>query len=269
MRINKTVDVTDVNVTDYITYTIDIVNKGPSNATDVVVWDKLSDLLEFTSFESSRAGITYDPVTGKVTVGYLNVNETVVLIIVAKVFSNGTIPNKANITSYENDTNSSNNNDTSDNVTSHAIVDLRINKTVNVTDVNVTDVLPSGMTFMDASNRVEYNVDNRILANGTGLVTSDQVYELINNADYKFTTLDGVGGVVLTSKNDSSKSIFFPAAGGALNGSVIKSGEGVAIWLNRLISNDSGLCFYADTSGNTKGDLPRYNGLPIRGVING
>lgn len=99
--------------------------------------------------------------------------------------------------------------------------------------------------------------------------TSDQLYELINNADYKFTTLDGVGGVVLTSKNDSSKSIFFPAAGGALNGSVIKSGEGVAIWLDSFNSNDSGLCFYADTSGNTKGDLPRYNGLPIRGVING
>lgn len=99
--------------------------------------------------------------------------------------------------------------------------------------------------------------------------TSDQLYELINNADYKFTTLDGVGGMTFTSKNDSSKSIFFPAAGGALNGSVIKSGEGVAIWLDILNSNDSGLCVYADTSGNTEDNLPRYNGLPIRGVING
>lgn len=97
--------------------------------------------------------------------------------------------------------------------------------------------------------------------------TFDQVYELIHNADYKFTTLDGVGGVVLTSKNDSSKSIFFPAAGGALNGSVIKSGEGVAIWLNRLDSNDSGLCIYADNSGDKGDSLQRYTGLSIRGVI--
>ena len=174
LRINKTVDVTDVNVTDYITYTIDIVNKGPSNATDVVVWDKLSDLLEFTSFESSRAGITYDPVTGKVTVGYLNVNETVVLIIVAKVFSNGTIPNKANITSYENDTNSSNNNDTSDNVTSHAIVDLRINKTVNVTDVNVTDY-------------IKYTIDivNKGPCNATDVVVWDKLSDLLEFVSFE------------------------------------------------------------------------------------
>lgn len=97
--------------------------------------------------------------------------------------------------------------------------------------------------------------------------TSDQLYELINNADYKFTTLDGVGGMTFTSKNDSSKSIFFPAAGGALNGSVIKSGEGVAIWLDRIDSNDNGSCIYVDTSGNTRTELQRYYGLPIRGVI--
>lgn len=97
--------------------------------------------------------------------------------------------------------------------------------------------------------------------------TYGQVDELFENTDFKFTTLDGVGGVTFTSKNDSSKSIFFPAAGKGLNGSIIQSGEGVAIWLDRLVSNDSGLCVYTDTSGDEGSSLQRYTGLPIRGVI--
>lgn len=96
-----------------------------------------------------------------------------------------------------------------------------------------------------------------------------QFAELRYYVDYKFTTLDGVGGVSFTSKNDSSKSIFFPAAGGALNGSIIQSGNGAGIWIKKLYSNDNGCCVYGDTSGNTEGNLPRYNGLPIRGVIDG
>ena len=99
--------------------------------------------------------------------------------------------------------------------------------------------------------------------------TFDQFYELMNNADYKFTTLDGVGGVAFTSKNDSSKSIFIPVAGGALNGSIIKSGEGVAIWLNQLSSNSDGNCICADISGKTENSLQRYTGISVRGVIDG
>ena len=173
LRINKTVDVTDVNVTDYITYTIDIVNKGPSNATDVVVWDKLDDLLEFSSFDSSRAGITYDSATGKVAVGRLNVNETVRLTIVAKVKGNGTIPNGANITSYENDTDPSNNNDTSDNVTAHAIVDLRLNKTVDVTDVNVTDLITYTIS-----------ITNKGPSNATDVVVWDKLDDLLEFSSF-------------------------------------------------------------------------------------
>ena len=164
LRLNKTVNVTDVNVTDLITYTINITNKGPCNATYVVVYDKLDDLLEFVSFDSSRQGITYDAATGRVTVGTLNVNETVRLTIVAKVKGNGTIPNRANITSYENDTNSSNNNDTSDNVTAHPIVDLRLNKTVNVADVNVTDLVTYTI-----------NITNKGPCNATDVVVWDKL----------------------------------------------------------------------------------------------
>ena len=118
IRISKVVNTTVVNVNDLIEYTITVVNYGPSNATGVNVTDKLSDLLKFVSFESSRKGIVYDDKTGISSIGNLNAGETVILTITARVISNGTIENVAFAKSRENDTNLTNNNDTSDNVTS-------------------------------------------------------------------------------------------------------------------------------------------------------
>ena len=145
LSIQKTVNVTNVNVSDYIRYTIEIANAGPCNATDVVVYDRLSGLLEFVSFESTRKGITYDASTGKVTVGDLKVGESAVMTIIAKVIANGTVENTANITSPEIDTNKTNNNATSDNVTAHPIVDLEINKTYETASstnvVNIGEVI--------------------------------------------------------------------------------------------------------------------------------
>ena len=118
IRISKVVNTTVVNVNDLIEYTITVVNYGPSNATGVNVTDKLSDLLKFVSSESSRKGIAYDNKTGASEIGNLKVDETVILTIVARVISNGTIENVVFVKSNENDTNLTNNNDTSDNVTS-------------------------------------------------------------------------------------------------------------------------------------------------------
>ena len=158
LSIAKTVNATDVNVSDYIWYTITIANAGPCNATDVVVWDKLSDLLEFVSFASTRAGITYDYASGMISVGDLNVNETVDLIIVAKVIGNGTIENAANITGYGTDTNKSNNNDTSDNVTAHPVVDLSISKTYETS--TSTDIVIVGDVIVYTITVYNYGPSN-------------------------------------------------------------------------------------------------------------
>ena len=173
LSIAKTVNVTDVNVSDFIRYTITIDNTGLCNASEVVVFDRLSDLLEFVSFESTRADITYDSTTGKVTVGTLNVNETVELVIVAKVISNGTIENAANITGYGTDTNKSNNNATSDNVTAHPVVDLSITKdyeTSTSTDVvNIGDVIVYTIT-----------VHNHGPSNATDVVVNETLSSLVD-----------------------------------------------------------------------------------------
>ena len=96
--------------------------------------------------------------------------------------------------------------------------------------------------------------------------TNEQFEELYENTDFKFTTLDGIGGVSFTSKKDESKSIFIPSAGKALNGSIIQSGNSVGTWTNQSFSNDNGFCLYIYSGGD--GDkLPRYCGISVRGVI--
>ena len=98
-----------------------------------------------------------------------------------------------------------------------------------------------------------------------------QIQELIDNTASNFETVDGVNGRLFTSKKDSSKSIFIPAAGSAMNGLVNNSGDVGRVWSSTLSPGyvGGGLNLYFD-SGSTSmgyGGLNRYNGVPVRGVI--
>ncbi len=182
VKINKTVNVTDAAIGDIVKYTISVVNCGPSNATDVCVCDKLELKVKFVSFDSSRSGITYNNVTGEAFIGRLNVNESVVLTIVARVVSVGNIVNVANVTSRENDTNKSNNNATSDNITS-VTVNLIVNKTVNASVVNVSDYIRYTITVKNngPSDATGLNV-SEIISPLLELVKSETVYGRYDNA---------------------------------------------------------------------------------------
>ncbi len=159
ISIGKVVNVTVVNVTDLIEYTITVRNNGPSNATGVNVFDKLDSKLKFDSFASSRAGITYDSNSGIILVGNLDVNETVILTITAKVIEMGEISNAVNVTSAENDTDKSNNNGSSDNLTSLPIVDLQINKTVSVDAVKIGEEFTYYITVVNNGPSTATNVN--------------------------------------------------------------------------------------------------------------
>ena len=171
LNITKTVNVTVAYIYDLVKYTIIITNHGPSNATEVVSYDKLEDLLEFVSFTASRGDITYNDETGKITVGSLKVNETVVMEITAMVRNNGTIPNVINVTSHENDTDPSNNNASSKNVTALPVTNLTMVKYSNLTGpVNVTSLV-----------KFTINVTNNGPSNATWVVITD---ELINEFEF-------------------------------------------------------------------------------------
>ena len=101
--------------------------------------------------------------------------------------------------------------------------------------------------------------------------TPTQIRELINTANTTstWTTQDGVNGRLYTSKKDSSKSIFFPAAGRAGDGSVQYSGGRGLVWSSMLDADDvdygQGFNFGSGGVGLYSGR--RYYGLSVRGVV--
>ena len=99
--------------------------------------------------------------------------------------------------------------------------------------------------------------------------TPTQINELINNTTTAWTTSDGVSGMTFTSKKDTSKAIFIPAAGSAWDGSVRISGDFGSVWSYMMsrsgVGSGQGLHFYSDRAD--LGSTDCYCGNPVRGVI--
>jgi len=109
----KVVDKTKVTVGDKVTYTFTVTNNGPNDATGVKVVDSILTKYKFVSASSSD----YDHSTGTWSIGNLANGSTVTLSVVVVMTEVGEHYNSAYVTGNENDTNTSNNNASSDNVT--------------------------------------------------------------------------------------------------------------------------------------------------------
>lgn len=80
----------------------------------------------------------------------------------------------------------------------------------------------------------------------------------------------GVAGLVLTDKTDSSKVLFFPAAGYCDNGSVVRVGGGGYYWSSSVNSSDvqNAYRLYVGSSYvRWQYDSSRYSGFAVRGVL--
>ena len=99
--------------------------------------------------------------------------------------------------------------------------------------------------------------------------TDRQIQELIDNTISTRITLVGVNGMKFTSKKDSSKFIFFPLTGNALEGSIIDNGDYGYVWSSVL--NSFNIKFSHDLAFSQKRTIlgygSRYSGHPVRGVI--
>ena len=86
-------------------------------------------------------------------------------------------------------------------------------------------------------------------------------------ADYQGS---GVSGLVLTDKSDSSKVLFFPAAGYCYNGSVSNVGSYGSYWSSSVygssLQNAYRLGFGSGTV-NWQRNYYRYYGFSVRGVV--
>ncbi|MBD2043102.1 DUF11 domain-containing protein [Microcoleus sp. FACHB-672] len=221
LSLGKTVDNANPSVGRNLTYTVTLSNTGPAAATGVQVTDQLPAGLTFVSATPSQG--TYNNTTGLWTVGNLANGAGATLRITATVNTTNPITNSAQVTASDQpdpDSTAGNSNPSEDDQASVSIsqpvADLSLAKTVdnanpsvgqtiaytvtlrntgpaNATGVQVTDRIPTGLTFVSATpSQGTYD-------NTTGLWT---VGNVANGAAVTLTiqaTLNTVGVVTNTA----------------------------------------------------------------------
>jgi uncharacterized repeat protein (TIGR01451 family) len=143
------------NVGDTITYTVTLTDRGPDNATNVVVSDPLPAGLTFVSATPSEG--SYNPTTGVWTVGAVTTAVPQTLLIQATVVSPNATTNTATIThSDQFDPNTGNNSSSA--VETPQQADLELGKTVDNSTPNVGDTIHYTITLADAGPDAATNV---------------------------------------------------------------------------------------------------------------
>lgn len=194
LSLKKSVNNATPNVGEIVTFTIAVKNDGPSDATGVVVTDRLPSGYSFVSAAPSTG--SYDNTPNSWTIGTLINKATATLLIQAQVLPTGNYNNVAEVTgANEVDKNSTpGNNDATENDQSEVIVtpvqiaDLSVNKIVdvptpkvgdnvvftisvsnagpsNATGVVIRDLLPTGYEFVSAASTA--GLYNRTTGNWT------------------------------------------------------------------------------------------------------
>ena len=194
LSLTKTVvdDVVAPEVGDTITFEIRVNNEGPTEATGVQVTDLIPTGYDFVNYSSSIG--TYNPITGVWNIGFIEIGNTAVLLVDVIVMDSGEYNNCAEITAANEidiDSTPDNANTSEDDYDCASappiqILDLRIEKTViadnlsplvdtevsfeirvindgniEATEVVVTDLLPSGYTYLNySSSRGTYDDDS-------------------------------------------------------------------------------------------------------------
>jgi uncharacterized repeat protein (TIGR01451 family) len=182
LAIKKTADNMAPDIDDDVIFTIAVTNNGPSDATGVKMKDMLSSSL---TWHNDDSGPSYDHATGIWDIGTLTVGSTATINITAKVTGAGRIINVASITASDvPDPDLSNNSsglilnqgvDEADlavvkevdnsspggSGTVHFTLTVTNNGPKNATNVQVTDVLPSGLSYVEDDSGGSYDAGSR------------------------------------------------------------------------------------------------------------
>ncbi|RBL91240.1 DUF7507 domain-containing protein [Chitinophaga flava] len=178
LKVTKTISNDKPDAGSSVTFTITATNNGPSAATGVTVTDILKNGYQFTA-KTTTAG-TYDETTGIWTIGNMANADVQTLTITAKVLPTGDYNNTATISSPVKDNDNSDNTATIPPPQVRPVTDLVVLKTVDkttadaasnvtftltatnngpstATNVVVTDLLPTGFSFVSATPAAGYD----------------------------------------------------------------------------------------------------------------
>ena len=131
-----------------------------------------------------------------------------------------------------------------------------------MTKYNSTD----GLTTLEAS-------DDAAVANWGGswrMPKTDDFQTLKDAVNTAWTQVNNVYGILCTHKTDSSKTLFFPAAGDCIFGSVGGVGRSGCYWSSSLDAGHRRKAYFLvfDSGGAYLGDSnDRYRGFAVRPVV--
>jgi uncharacterized repeat protein (TIGR01451 family)/LPXTG-motif cell wall-anchored protein len=203
LELTKTAAPSQVQVGEQTTFTVDVVNQGPDDATGVVVTDTLP---AGVSYVSDNGGGAFDSATGDWTIGDLAVGASASLSIVVTVDEAGSFTNVAEVTAAnEDDSDSVPGDGQGDDwddavVSSQPIIDLELVKDADPAEVSVgdettftitvlnkgpydasgvavTDVLPDGVTYVSHSGTASLTLSQSGAAGLVTLAAPDGAYD--------------------------------------------------------------------------------------------
>ena len=135
-----------------------------------------------------------------------------------------------------------------------------------------------GATGMTKYNETDKNTvleasDDAAVANWGGswrMPTTDEFKALGAAVNTAWTQVNNVYGILCTHKTDSSKTLFFPAAGYCYNGSVISVGDYGYCWSSSLNADGRHNAYYlsfSSGSANWNSNSDRCYGFAVRPVV--
>ncbi len=230
LELTKDVAPGSVQVGEQTTFTISVINKGPDDATGVEVTDTLPTGLTYVS---DNAGGAYDATTGVWTIGNLAVGASVSMEFVVTVDQAGTFTNVAEVTAAnEPDVDSTPGDGQGDDwddavvtaVVPPAIIDLELTKDVapgsvqvgeqttftisvvnkgpdDATGVEVTDTLPTGLTYVSDNAGGAYDATTGVWTIGNLAVGASVSMEFVVTVD-QAGTFTNVAEVTAANEED-------------------------------------------------------------------
>ena len=107
------------------------------------------------------------------------------------------------------------------------------------------------------------------MGNDWRMPTRDEFRELYTYTDDEWTQVNGVNGMKFTSRTDTSKYIFIPAAGECFYGSMSTVGNNGCVWSSSLYTSKPSGAWRLELGSFhcAMGVARRSNGLPVRGVF--